>query len=125
MKLSDIKGERTLELMSDLIEPVTSIASDKKVSSLLVRSNDEDEVKDGLKNVAREVLRSHRSDVIEILAALEGVDAKEYAETLTPMKLVRTLMEIVNDSELVSFFTQLSEAGDGSIGGSEPTLALG
>ena len=37
MKLSDIKGERTLDVIAELIDPISNIASDKVAADLFVR----------------------------------------------------------------------------------------
>ena len=37
MKLSDIKGERTLDVIAEVIEPIANIAEDEKTAALFKR----------------------------------------------------------------------------------------
>ena len=37
MKLSDVKGDRTLEVIADLIEPICTIAEDENAAALFKR----------------------------------------------------------------------------------------
>lgn len=37
MKLSDVKGDRTLEVIADLIEPICNIAEDENAAALFKR----------------------------------------------------------------------------------------
>ena len=37
MRLSDVKGERTLDVIADIIDPIANIAEDKEASELFTR----------------------------------------------------------------------------------------
>ena len=102
MKLSEIKGEAALDVLADIIEPASEIMSDPKVKDLLGSENKGAIVKFLIKN--------HKKSIIEILAAIDGVPVEEYnVSVLTlPIKLV----EILNDQELINFFTSPVSMGD-------------
>jgi hypothetical protein len=116
-KLSEIRGEAVIDVIADIIEPVINIASDPDIHDLVKP----EEVPDGtdareyaakrLKRHVPKLIKSHRADVIAILAALQGEDAKEYGENLTIMRLMNDAIDVLADDELVDFFmSQVSQA---------------
>lgn len=117
MKLSEIKGERTLDVISEIIEPISNIAQDKQAAALFKR----EKVPKGvdarnfaiqkLKNAAIALLKTHKHDIIAILAAIQGISPEEYAQSLNIAKLVHDFIEIANDSEFISLFISAQSAG--------------
>ena len=111
MKLSDVRGERTLDVIADLIEPVASIASDPDAAALFRREKAPEgvEAKDFFVQRARrsapKLLRDHKDDVIAVLSTIEGTDPEEYAESLNLAKLLRDLVELMTDEEFVAFLS--------------------
>lgn len=106
MKLSEIQGDRALDVLADLIEPVGEICSDTDIKAAFG--------KDKLQAV-KLMLKNHKSSVIAIMAALDGVPAEDYRINLftVPVKL----LEIVNDPEVVDLFTSAgSKAGSAAFG---------
>lgn len=118
MRLSDIKGERVFDVIADLIEPVARIAEDKEAAKLFRReklSKGETAMGALLKRIRTSVpllLRNHKNELIEIMAALEGVPKEAYAEALSVPKLIADIFGLLNDNELLSFFglAQTTEA---------------
>ena len=88
MRLSDIKGDRTLEVIAEIIDPIANIAEDEEASAMFKR----EKLPDGmtvkkflLKRIRKSLpvlLKGHKADIIEILSAIEGVSAEEYAGAL-------------------------------------------
>ena len=94
MKLSDIKGERALEVLADLIEPMASIMSDEIFVA---------DVRAGKKLLAiKRLLKEHKTEVVEVLAVLHGEDPTEYQVNLLTLPL--TLLEILNDPDVMELF---------------------
>ena len=94
MRLSDIKGERCLEVIADLIEPGDQHREGSARRAFL-QSRGGSRGEDGggsrggeARGVRPRPPSKHKHDVIAILAALEGVDPKEYAEQLDMAKLI-------------------------------------
>lgn len=117
MRLSDVKGERTFEVVADIIEPVYRIAQDEAAVEML-SPKPCPEGEDPKKFMARRLvagvpalLRSHKGDLVAIMAAIEGEDAEEYAASLDLAKLVMSLTELVSDPALMGF---LASAAGGS-----------
>lgn len=109
MRLSDVKGERTFEVVADIIEPVYRIAQDEAAVEML-SPKPCPEGEDPKKFMARRLvagvpalLRSHKGDLVAIMAAIEGEDVEEYAASLDLAKLATSLAELVSDPALMGF----------------------
>lgn len=109
MRLSDVKGERTFEVVADIIEPVYRIAQDEAAVEML-SPKPCPEGEDPKHFMARRLvagvpalLRSHKGDLVAIMAAIEGEDAEEYAASLDLAKLMVSLTELVSDPALMGF----------------------
>lgn len=102
MKLSEYKNEDALELLADLLEPVASIFADTEVKRIFETGTKIDTIK--------HVLKNHSKKVIEILARLEGVKVSEYDANIA--KMVASLLEILNDEDLISFFTSQEQTAE-------------
>lgn len=111
MKLSDVKGERTLDVIADLIDPIANIAQDKDVSEMFKRQA----VPEGME--AREffaarmrkgmpaLLKGHKGDIIAILATIEGVSPDEYTKSLNLAKIIKDFTELVTDEAFLGFLS--------------------
>ena len=95
MKLSDIKGEQALDILADLIDPVSEIAQDEKVVALIRTGKRLDAVK--------VLLKDHKKTVMEILAYLNGEGPKTYSPSLLSLPVM--VLNILNDPELADLFT--------------------
>ena len=109
MRLSDVKGERTFEVVADIIEPVYRIAQDEAAVEML-SPKPCPEGEDPKHFMARRLvagvpalLRSHKGDLVAIMAAIEGEDVEEYAASLDLAKLATSLAELVSDPALMGF----------------------
>lgn len=121
MRLSDIKGERTLSVIADIIDPIANIAEDAEVSQLFKREKLPEGVSAKsflLKRVRQylpNLLKSHKRDIITILSAIEGVEPREYEGALNLVKLVKDCTELMTDEAFeVLFISAQTEASSGS-----------
>ena len=125
MRLSDIKGDRAIDVIANLIEPVARIAEDKEAAKLFRReklSKGETAMGALLKRIRTSVpllLRNHKMELIEIMAALEGVPKEAYAEALSVPKLIADILGMLNDNELLSFFGLAQTTGAPSSGAAQ------
>ena len=121
MRLSDIKGDRTLEVIAEIIDPIANIAEDEEASAMFKR----EKLPDGmtvkkflLKRVRKSLpalLKGHKADIIEILSAIEGVSADEYAGALNLVKLVKDCTDLLTDEAFMELFISAqSETKSGS-----------
>lgn len=119
MKLSDIKGDRVLDVIADIIDPIVNMVQDKDVAAMFKR----EAVPDGME--ARDffakrmckglpvLLKGHKADIIAIMAAIEGVTLEQYAASLDFPKLFTDVMELVTDDAFLDFLSS-SETGKGA-----------
>ena len=121
MRLSDIKGDRTLEVIAEIIDPIANIAEDEEASSMFRR----EKLPDGmtakkflLKRVRKSLpvlLKGHKADIIAILSAIEGVSAEEYSGALNLVKLVKDCTDLLTDEAFMQLFISAqSENNSGS-----------
>lgn len=111
MKLSDIKGDRVLDVIADIIDPIANMVQDKDVAAMFGRKA----VPEGMK--ARDffaermrkgmpvLLKGHKADIIAIMAAIEGVTPEQYAGSLDFPKLFTDVMELVTDEAFLDFLS--------------------
>lgn len=110
MKLSDIKGERVLDVIADIIDPVANIAEDDAAAALFRREKLPEGVTakkfltDRIRNSVPVILRDHKADIIAILAAIGGVTPEEYAESLNIPKLMTDFIELMTDDCFTTLF---------------------
>lgn len=111
MKLSDIKGDRVLDVIADVIDPIANIAQDEDVAAMFKRKAVPEgmEARDFFAERMRKgmpaLLKGHKHDVIAILAAIEGVTPGEYTDTLNLAKLFTDAMELVTDDAFLDFLS--------------------
>lgn len=99
-KLSEIKGERALEVIADLIDPISRMLKDEVFKK---------KIQDGDKlDVVKYLLKSHKKDVLEILALINDEDPKTYAPSL--ISLPGMLMDLINDPDVMSLFESQSQS---------------
>lgn len=92
-KLSDIKGEEALDVLAEILVPITTIANDE-------------EVKSGFDtNVAMCVsiaLKKYKSEIMDILSAIDGKPKEELEINI--LTLPTTMMEILSEPAVQSLF---------------------
>ena len=119
MKLSDIKGDRVLDVIADIIDPIANIMQDKDIAAMFKREAVPDgmEARDFFAKRMRKglpvLLKGHKTDIIAIMAAIEGVTPEQYAEALDFPKLFTDVMELITDDAFFNFLSS-SETGKGA-----------
>lgn len=99
MRISDFKNEDAIELLADLIEPIGDLISHKEVKEAI-------QSKQSKLAIAKVMLSSGKNEVLQILAALNGVPISEF--TCNPITIFKDLLTLLNDpelSEVTDFFT--------------------
>lgn len=119
MKLSDIKGDRVLDVIADIIDPIANMVQDKDIAAMFKR----EAVPEGMdardffaKRMCKGLpvlLKGHKADIIAIMAAIEGVTPEQYAASLDFPKLFTDVMELVTDDAFLNFLSS-SETGKGA-----------
>lgn len=112
MRLSQIKGDRVFDVIAEIIDPIANIAQDNDAMALFKR----EKVPEGMdstqffisrmKKAVPALLKSHKKDVVTILATINGVSNEEYLKNVTMASLIKDLFEMITDEELLSFLSQ-------------------
>lgn len=110
MKLSDIRGEKALDIMADAMELADAMADDGRVKALmddLVAAKGEDgKVRDGWRIFCKHfpaIFRDpeYKDRIMSIMAAASGVTVEEYA---AEGPLLQDLFELLtSDAESLGF----------------------
>lgn len=111
MRLSDIRGERVLDVMADIAAPVINIASDKDAMLFFSPQppkegqTPHEALAERMKVAAPALLKAHRDEFIAILAALEGVSVEEYVEGMTLGSVLVDVFELLTDEAFDDFLS--------------------
>lgn len=96
MRLSDFKGEEALDVLADIIEPLTTIMSSKEVQEL------------GKKKAPTlayvKPMLKQKKEVIAILSRLDNKTPEEYMKDLNLVTLPKQILELINDPEVQNLF---------------------
>ena len=109
MKLSELTAEQGLEAIANSLEHIGNIADDDDALSLcqkLVPQEGEKYIKvfaRGAKTAPR-LLKTHKDDVIGILAAFELQTVEEYKKKHKLMDIIKDMVDLVNEPEVRQLF---------------------
>ena len=113
MKLSELTAEQGLEAIANSLEHIGNIADDDDALSLcqeLVPREGEKYIKvfaRGAKT-APKLLKTHKDDVIGILAAFELQTVEEYKKKHKLMDVIKGVVDLVNEPEVRQLFFSAS-----------------
>lgn len=99
MRLSEIKGTDAIDVIADIIDPVTVILADKEIQEAI-------ETKKPYLLIAKTILKNQKEAILEVLAVLHKEDPKEFKPSLIelPIMLVQLVQDVMNNKELVDLF---------------------
>lgn len=95
MRITEFKNEDAIDVLADLIEPASAIFADEDLRKAIKENK-------SYAYMAKVALKNHKSEVIEILATLDGKTVEEY--TCNPLSLLTNLISLLSDKELKDFF---------------------
>ncbi len=106
MKLSEIQGEKAIEVIAELIDPITTIALDENIKNLFDIKVKEGETAEeaAIKKIKAKVpvlLKSHKKEFAQIIGALEGKNP----EKLNILEITKGVMEMICDKALMQLFS--------------------
>ena len=113
MKLSELKGERAVEVIADLIEPITNIAMDQKNLKLFraEKRDGETDKEMAVRDFSEKVpvlLKTHKQDILAILCSVSDVDPDE----LSVLDIIQGTMDLINDKDFLNLFLSAVKKGD-------------
>lgn len=113
MKLSELKGERAIEVIADLIEPITNIAQDQKNLKLFHAELQKGETarEAGIRDFKAKIpnlLKTHKKDVLNILCILN----EKNPDDLSVMDIFAGAVELANDKDFQVLFLSSVKTAD-------------
>ena len=117
MKLCDLKGERAIEVIADLIAPIANIAADAENLKLFNNKKLEGETVEeaGLRLMKEKLpilLKTHKKDIVDILCAVNGTAS----EDLSLMEIISQITDLANDKDFMGLFiSAVNPAGRQSV----------
>ncbi len=115
MRLSDVKGERTLDVIADLVEPIARIAEDEEAMAFFKPKKPKkgqtnaEAFAQRMRQAIPVLIRAHKEDLVEILATIKGVTPKEYVSDMTLANVVGDVFELLTDEEFLAFLPSQQE----------------
>jgi len=118
MKLSELKGEHAIEVIADLIAPITNIVSNPENKSwrLVERREGETDREMAARELRVKVpklLRSNKKDVLDILCTINGKSPEE----MSLFDITKGTIELFDDEDFISLFMYAVN----TVGGIQPT----
>lgn len=99
MKLSDYKNEDALDLLADLLDPVSDIMTDAEMRKVAESAD--------RMAIAKYVLKNKQKQVVQILARMDGKTPDKYSATITEM--FAQIMDVLNDKTMLDFFASQAQ----------------
>lgn len=94
MKLSEFENEKALDLIADIIEPISEISTDTEFVS---------HIRNGEKlSAVKVLLKNHKKSVLYILAILNNEEPNKYKANILTM--TKSVLELLNDEDLMTVF---------------------
>jgi len=128
MRLSDVKGERTLDVIADIIDPVANIAESDAAKALFKKEKlpeGENKRSFAIRRIRKTIpplLKTNKRDLLTILAVIDGRPYEEFVKKMDLASLTRDLIELFTDSTFVELFMQ-AQTGEPSGSAQENTGA--
>lgn len=115
MKLGEIKGERAVETIAEIIEPIANIAVDPDTSKLffMERKEGETQRESAIRNFSEKIpdlLKTHKKDILAILCAVNNTEP----EDLKLIDIIRGTIDLANDQDFLSLFLSVADSKDGT-----------
>ena len=104
MKLSDYKGEEALDVLADIIEPLTYIIADEEIQKLSKTPNTP------MLAMVKPAIKNHKKELMIVLARLNKQTVEEYEKNVSLVTLPIQVLELINDPEVQSLFRSQVES---------------
>lgn len=95
-KLSEVKGEEALDVLADILEPITVIANDEEVRAGFDT------------NVAKCVsvaLKKYKKEILAIFASINGKSVEETSEEIDLLSLPSYIVDVLTEPAIQRLFT--------------------
>lgn len=109
MKISDFENEKAIDVLADLLDPLSVILTDDKIKEVY-------NAKASKLKFVQVLLKTHKKEVIQMLAILDDVPVEEYKVNL--FTLPKKVLEILNDPAIQDLFTSQGQESTETSSGS-------
>lgn len=112
-RLSDFKGEESVEVLGDILPALCKILANEKMRELIGKKNVP------IAEILQPALKENSKEFIIILARLNEMTVEEYNEKVSLLSLPMDILNLVNDPEIQSLFrsqSQMNQISPASIG---------
>ncbi len=111
-RILDARGEEALDVLADLLDPITEIATDPEISGMMQTGGSAT-----VAQFAAAVLRRHKSAVMQIMAIDDGKTAEEERGILSAVTVPARLLKLLSNPAVKELFFGAAGA-NGSADGS-------
>ena len=108
MKLSEIKGDKALEVIADIMEPISNLISDSKFKKMF-----ENREKEPIVKKIPEIIKEHKSDIYKMLAVLDGVSVEKYKAETSVIKILKDFTDMIMDESVQKLFISAEPVEEG------------
>ena len=108
MKISDLKGEKALDVLADIMEPLVTIVGDPEIQKATKETNN--------LGIVQKILKTHKKEVLQVLAIVDQEDPETYEPNI--LVLPTRLLELFSMPEIRRLFTSQGPKTDGESSGS-------
>ena len=118
MRLSEIKGADAIDVIADIIDPVTKILADEEIKKVV-------QSKKPALEITKVILKRQKEAILEVLAIINMEDPKAFKPSLIqlPIMILQLVQDIKDNEELMHLFQSQEQmmGGVSSIPVTEPT----
>lgn len=105
-KLSEIKDEEAMEVLAEILDPASVLIADEEFKEA-VRGSKEKKIKPDRMKAVKIAITKHRDEIVKIMALLDGTPVEDFHYNV--LTLPQMVLSILNDKELISFFSPQAE----------------
>jgi len=105
MKLSDVKGERSADVVADVIAFVCALGSEDEINALFTpRKGEKVNNAEFARSFYPTVFKKYKKELYEALGSIEGCGAKAYAAKADPATLFNDFASLMSDPMFQELF---------------------
>lgn len=90
-KILEARGDEALDVLAELLEPVGAIAADPEISKMMQTGGG-----GTMLDLARAMLKSHKAEVVQIMAIDDGVSPEKERGMLTALTIPGRLLKLLS-----------------------------
>jgi len=109
MRLSDVRGERTIHVFAELWEPVVTILRSPEIAEMFSGNGSESDMLDKMQSLVPRLIESNADQVYKVLGAISG-KGDGYAADVDLLTLIKDFGELVTDEAFVDFLASAARS---------------